>query len=352
MSVAKLGQCAFLLAVLWNTAVPTHAGEDPAVQRFNDLNNKLFGAYQGNLNVVRARLLAEQPIIVAPHARSFVLFRPGAEPLTAPPVPDHFDIAKSVAHTTLTTYEILAPYRDTASHDQSWVKTLSAYRSEVAGALSVVDKLPVPTSEHKLYRQVMQAMLDFHDGILARKTFTGDELDRALQAIEPQVAQLLEIAVTVQVEHWYSVMTEWKKLIGKDWPRTYAITNVGYVTRQNNLYYSILAQFMGEDAINDRLLLFETDGCDVTTDSLLTILSRVVADRGLSLSVFNDKFLMDTDIFAHPARKAIPRVAQKYGMPVVLPPQVHFQSNEWPWRDNPDKGSGPRSLDDLKLLSH
>jgi hypothetical protein len=39
------------------------------------------------------------------------------------------------------------------------------------------------------------------------------------------------------------VLDERKKLLGKDWDRLYAATNTLYVTRQNNILFTILAQY-------------------------------------------------------------------------------------------------------------
>ena len=41
-------------------------------------------------------------------------------------------------------------------------------------------------------------------------------------------------------------------MLGADWDKTYAASNTIYVTRQNNVLFSTLAQFFGPDAINDR----------------------------------------------------------------------------------------------------
>ena len=48
---------------------------------------------------------------------------------------------------------------------------------------------------------------------------------------------------------------DWKKQLGSQWDQTYAASNTIYVTRQNNVLFSVLAQFFGPEAINDRLLL-------------------------------------------------------------------------------------------------
>ena len=42
-------------------------------------------------------------------------------------------------------------------------------------------------------------------------------------------------------------------MLGADWDKTYAASNTIYVARQNNVLFSVLAQFFGPDAINSRM---------------------------------------------------------------------------------------------------
>ena len=39
-------------------------------------------------------------------------------------------------------------------------------------------------------------------------------------------------------------------MLGSDWDKTYAASNTIYVARQNNVLFSVLAQFFGPEAIN------------------------------------------------------------------------------------------------------
>ena len=67
------------------------------------------------------------------------------------------------------------------------------------------------------------------------------------------------------------VIADWKKLLGSDWNKTYAASNTIYVARQNNILFSVLAQFFGPDAINDRLLLIETISFTTTSDAFASL---------------------------------------------------------------------------------
>jgi hypothetical protein len=54
------------------------------------------------------------------------------------------------------------------------------------------------------------------------------------------------------------VLGDWKAMLGSDWDKTYGASNTIYVARQNNILFSLMAQFFAPDAINDRLILIET----------------------------------------------------------------------------------------------
>jgi hypothetical protein len=142
------------------------------------------------------------------------------------------------------------------------------------------------------------------------------------------------------------VLEEWKAMLGNDWDNAYAVSNSLYVTRQNNILFTILAQFMGQEAIGDRLLLFETSEFTTSPESMLDLLARIVADRGIGKVFFKDYFLMDVELLGGGARKVIEQEAKQRGMTLLLPTLAPFNSNDWPWRTDPSKGTGPSTLEE------
>jgi hypothetical protein len=64
------------------------------------------------------------------------------------------------------------------------------------------------------------------------------------------------------------------------------------VTRRNNIVFTILAQFMGKEAVGDRLLLLETAWVATTPEKVLDVLARIVSDRALGKVFFKDYFLI------------------------------------------------------------
>ena len=143
-----------------------------------------------------------------------------------------------------------------------------------------------------------------------------------------------------------NVLAEWKKMLGSDWDKTYAASNTIYVARQNNVLFSVLAQFFGPDAINNRLILIETVSFTTTPDDMLGSLTRIIADRSVGALFFGNYHLMDYELMGGDARAAIIAESAKRGMKAFLPPLVPFGSKQWPTLVTP--GPGPTTIADLK----
>src|SRR6202171_6476387 len=142
-----------------------------------------------------------------------------------------------------------------------------------------------------------------------------------------------------------NVLADWKTQLGADWDKAYGASNTIYVARQNNVLFSVLAQFFGPDAINDRLLLIETFSFTTTPADMLESLTRIIADRAVGAAFFGSYHLMDYELMGGDARQAIIDEDAKRNIAVTLPPQVPFGSHQWPALITP--GSGAKSLADL-----
>jgi hypothetical protein len=161
----------------------------------------------------------------------------------------------------------------------------------------------------------------------------------------PYLKRNVAWAAQTQVAHWMDVIAGWKQMLGADWDKTYAASNTIYVARQNNVLFSVLAQFFGPQAINDRLILIETVSFTTTPDDMLDSLTRIIADRAVGAAFFGDYHLMDYELMGGDARQAIIDEDTKRKIAVTLPPQVPFGSHQWPALITP--GPGAKSLADL-----
>jgi hypothetical protein len=227
---------------------------------------------------------------------------------------------------------------------------MKSYRLEVQTAKEGLVNLDAKPEEQALLQDTLGKVLTFMDACLEKGTFTYADVDAYARGVEPNAEKLIAVASSAQVGHWFKVLTEWKKLLGDDWNRTYALANSIYVARQNNILFSVLIQFFGEKAINDHVLLLETTDFQTTPELMMQAFARVVSDRALGKVFFNNDRLMDYELLGFGGRAAIEKEMANLGKKAVLPPLVPFNSTEWPWKIDPKSGTGPKSFDDLHKM--
>lgn len=311
------------------------------------LNTAMFGLYDTAEHVFQKNILAQHPVILALFSGAggrFILYRPATAPLEAPSVPIAYQLLKSSGHSVMALSEVVTPYLDNAAN-QSWRGPLLAYRSQMQTALDTLDAVDLPSDWRANSRALLQNNVAFMDACIEKGTISTSDLQSFGRQQSPLLKKNIAWAAGLQVSHWVNVVAEWKKLLGGDWNKTYAASNTIYVTRQNNILFSVLAQFFGPEAINSRLILVETISFATTPEDMLELLTRIVADRSVGAVFFGNYYLMDYELMGGDARKAIVAESTKYGLKPSLPPAVPFGSHQWPALITP--GIGPASLDDL-----
>ncbi len=342
----------FLKEVVLNTQPPL-TKEQTAIRDIVQLNNTMFNVYDNSLSIYQKNIRNNVPLIMALFSGKggrFILYRPGQPPLEAPSVPVVYQIAKSVGHTAMATYALCAPYIATSKEDQAWVSLMKAYRQEIQVAKDSIVNLDIKPEDQAVLQDALAQILAFQDACLKNGSFSYEEVKTYARGIEPTLEKLIAIASGAQVAHWFEVMTEWKKLLGKDWDRTYALSNSIYVARQNNILFSVLVQFFGENKMNDHVLMLETTDFQTTPEDMMTAFARIVSDRVLGKVFFNDDRLMDYELLGFGGRAAIEKEMAKMGQKPLLPPLVPFNSTQWPFRIDPASGTGPKSFDDLHSM--
>ena len=158
---------------------------------------------------------------------------------------------------------------------------MSTFRSRMQSALDGLDTTPSREDWQPDIRTILQNNIAFMDDCLARRSDTPHGLAEFSKKQGPLLKKIIAWAAQTQVGHWMSVIADWKKMLGADWDKTYAASNTIYVARQNNILFSVLAQFFGPEAINDRLMLIETISFTTTPDDMLESSTRIIADRSV-----------------------------------------------------------------------
>jgi hypothetical protein len=326
---------------------PTATPAETATKNVLALNSSMFELYDSAARVFQKNILNNHPIILGLFSGAggrFILYRPGQPPLDAPPVPIVYQLMKSIGHSTMALAEVVGPYLDNPD-DQSWRGPMLAFRSRMQSALDGLDLTPMQPDWRDNSRIILQNNIAFMDECLAKNVVTFAALKTFADKQAPHLKLNIAWAAQTQIGHWMGVIADWKTMLGSDWDKTYAASNTIYVARQNNMLFSVLAQFFGPDAINDRLILIETMGFTTTPSEMLESLTRIIADRSVGALFFGNYYLMDYELMGGDGRVAIIAEDGKRGIKPFLPPAVPFGSKQWPTLITP--GPGPSSLADL-----
>src|SRR5512132_12087 len=236
------------------------------------LNTAMFELYGDAAKIFQKNILDKHPVILALFSGAggrMILYRPGMAPIEAPQVPIVYQLMKSVGHSTMALAEVAGPYVDNPD-DKSWRGSMLAYRSRMQSALDGVDATPMEPGWRDNNRTILQNNIAFMDDCVAKGVIPFATLEAFGKKQAPYLAKNVAWAAQTQVAHWMTVLADWKT--------TYAASNTIYVARQNNVLFSVLAQFFGPDAINDRLLLIETVSFTTTPDDMLGSMTRIIAD--------------------------------------------------------------------------
>lgn len=315
------------------------------------LNAAMMPIYETELTKFQTHLMQTTPIIVARFSGDgghLVLYRPGKDPLTATEPPVTYKLAKSIGHSAMISYEMSAPYLKTSKTDLSWRLPMQQFQIKIATALQTLPTLQASESDKKTFKTTLDRINNYLNKSLSQGYIDKADLDSFSKQINPELPKLIQISATSQVAHQMAILAQWKEMLGSDWNKTYALTNTMYVTRQNNIIFSMLAQFMGKDAINHRLFLFETTTFTTTDSNLLNLWARLMSDRGLAQTMLGDYYAMDSELLSNGGRQIIINEAKKYNLPIILPKEEPFDSTAWPWRHNPNSGTGPANLSEVK----
>ena len=311
------------------------------------LDLAMFDLYETSLAKFKVNILAHHPVILALFSGAgghLILYRPGQPPLDAPQVPLVYQLLKSVGHSTMALAEIVMPYLNSPD-DQSWRASLLAFRSRMQSALASVEAADIQADWKANNKAILENNIAFMDQVAAAGKITLADMQAFAKKQGPLLKLNVAWAAQTQVAHWMDVVGQWKKDLGSEWDQAYAASNTIYVARQNNVLFSVLAQYFGPEAINDRLMLIETISFTTTPDDMLTSMTRIIADRSVGAVFFGNYHLMDYELMGGDARKAIIAETAKRGMKAFLPPAVPFGSHQWPTLITP--GPGATSLDDL-----
>ena len=318
-----------------------------AKQNVLALNTGMFELYGEAGSLIQGSILSQHPVILGLFSGAggrFILYRPGQPSLEGPPVPEVYQLLKSIGHSVMALGVVVGPHIGKPD-DGSFQPSLLAYRERLKAALAGLDKTSMPAEWRANNRELISENIAFIDKITAGQVISFADVQAFAAKQKNRLKLDIKWAADTQVKHWMGVLAEWKKQLGPDWSKVYAASNTIYVARQNNVIYSVLAQFFEPEDINSRLILIETVSFTSTPQDMLESLTRIIADRTVGETFFGSRYLMDYELMGGDARDSIVAETKARGIPTNLPPKVPFGSHQWPTLITP--GAGPTSLADL-----
>src|SRR3954452_14445183 len=110
------------------------------------LNASMMRFYEDSLTKFKQNMRDRVPIILAlftGQGGQMILYRPGHAPEVAPPVPVVYQLAKSVGHSSMAIYQVVAPYLSDPAATPLWRAPLRAYRTQHQTALEGLGALDV-----------------------------------------------------------------------------------------------------------------------------------------------------------------------------------------------------------------
>ena len=318
-----------------------------AKQNILALNTGMFELYGDAGKLLQSSILSQHPVILGLFSGAggrFILYRPGQPPLEGPPVPAVYELLKSVGHSVMALGVVVGPHIG-KQDDGSFQPALLAYRERLKAALASLDKTSMPVEWRDNNRALIAENIAFIDKAASGQVVAFADVQDFAAKQKDRLKLDIAWAADTQVKHWMAVLADWKQQLGPDWSKVYAASNTIYVARQNNVLFSILAQFFGPDDINSRLMLIETVSFTSTPQDMLESLTRIIADRTVGETFFGSRYLMDFELMGGDARNSIVAETKARGMTANLPPKVPFGSHQWPTLVTP--GPGPATLADL-----
>ncbi len=182
------------------------------------LDTAMMPIYEAELTKFQTRFMNEHPIIVARFSEAgghLTLYRPGKEPLVAPEPPVVYQLAKSVGHSAMITFDMSEPYVATSTTDTSWKPEISGFQSKVAAALKTLDDADMSTENKDTLRTVLTIINDYLNKCISQNKIVKADLEAYANKVRPYLPKLIQISASTQAKSQMDTIAEWKKMLGK-----------------------------------------------------------------------------------------------------------------------------------------
>ncbi|CAM5639950.1 hypothetical protein STENM223S_00058 [Streptomyces tendae] len=241
----------------------------------------------------------------------FTLINGGKQVETVDPVPEYFELAKSIAHVPLGLFSILASYLSDqvpnipnadridphdlgmvvtrAPGDKGWITPLNAFRTTLQTAYTKLGTANLPLDLENSCDRILSEAVKFIDASVKAQAFDMVSFNRFAATVYPSIRVNMTFAATAQITGIEGLMKRWRTLIGETaWSNLYVTVLSIWTTAELNQASIIIRRTMNQAKVDTHLIDLPTvetpsDPIAVALDNL----ARIVQDNIAAEMVFN-----------------------------------------------------------------
>ncbi|AKN74615.1 hypothetical protein QR97_37210 [Streptomyces sp. PBH53] len=304
--------------LLTQTQAATSASAAPAAtdeKAARDAIRNVNAGMRANYASLKSELIKHlSPVVVVQNnavGGRFTLINNGVRVETVDPVPEYFELAKSIAHIPLGIYSVIAAYLSDqvpnipnaeridphdldmvafkTPGDKGWTTPLSSYRTTLNSALTMLPTANLPDDLDASCTKILTEAVKFIDTIVKAASFDMVAFNRFAATVYPSIRVNMTFAATAQITGIEALMKRWRALIGEQaWSDLYVTVLSIWTTSDLNQASIIIRRTMNQAKVDTHLIDLPTvetpsDPIAVALDNL----ARIVQDNVAAEMVFN-----------------------------------------------------------------
>ncbi|MGW7276739.1 hypothetical protein ACWGIV_00205 [Streptomyces sp. NPDC054844] len=293
------------------TAGITATDEKAARDAIRAVNTRM----RANYATLKSELTTQlSPVVVVSNnavGGRFTLINNGKQVETVDPVPEYFELAKSIAHVPLGIFSVIAAYLSDqvpnipnadridphdldmvvtkAPGDKGWITPLNAFKTTLQTAHTKLGTANLPLGLENSCDKILSEAVKFIDASVAAQSFDMVSFNRFAATVYPSIRVNMTFAATAQITGIEGLMKRWRTLIGeKAWSDLYVTVLSIWTTAELNQASIIIRRTMNQAKVDTHLIDLPTvetpsDPVFVALDNL----ARIVQDNVAAEMVFN-----------------------------------------------------------------
>ncbi|MEV5348312.1 hypothetical protein [Streptomyces achromogenes] len=313
-TVSAAGAATFLTqtqAATSASAAPAATDEKAARDAIRNVN----AGMRANYASLKAELVKHlSPVIVVQNnavGGRFTLINNGVQVETVDPVPEYFELAKSIAHVPLGIYSVIAAYLSDqvpnipnadridphdldmvafkTPGDKGWITPLNSFRTTLNSAYTKLPTANLPLDLENSCTKILSEAIKFIDTIVKAQSFDMVAYNRFAATVYPSIRVNMTFAATAQITGIETLMKRWRTLLGEAaWSDLYVTVLSIWTTSELNQASIIIRRTMNQAKVDTHLIDLPTvetpsDPIAVALDNL----ARIVQDNVAAEMVFN-----------------------------------------------------------------